>query len=309
MCQLLEDHLAVANRQQPLENILDNRPYLITAEGHQYALTLCLCDPVIYKDPMAFDLSMPHTLAYSDLASCEIVSCAGNTTSTIQDVQMHSPAPVCAHSYTYNNLLERSELSTEGEPISIDLERMDDSSELDTLAATSATTSEQNNTFLRSLLIETGPSRVHVQLPTPPYPPVYLLTPPTQDASLETPGAPVLSTRELLQDICTEEVLSAPMLSMIDLPPVTVGGIEEVHEAEHQLLNTAMLPELTAEVLNNLSSVIIPGFKNSNVAITVGDGQHTFDDSIHWMVSILRGLRSRTSSAPSHAEEPLATRS
>jgi hypothetical protein len=308
MCQLLKDHPAVASGQQPVGNVLNNCAYLIAAAGRQYALTLRLCNPIIYEYPMAFHLTMPHTLSYSGLASCEIVSCAGNTTRTIQDVWMDLPAPVCACDYAYNDLLERLELSAEGEPISINLECVDNSSESNASAAMSATTSEQNDTYLRMLFIKTGPLRVHIELPTPPYSPVYPITPPSQDASLETPGAPVLSARELPQNVRADVVLSTPMLGTVNLPPVTVGGIKEVCEAERQLLDTAMLPELTAEALNYLASIIIPGFKNSNVAITKGNGPRTYDDSIHWMASILRGLHSRTSSAPSHAEEPLATR-
>jgi hypothetical protein len=98
------------------------------------------------------------------------------------------------------------------------------------------------------------------------------------------------------------------MLGTVDLPPVTVGGIEEVCKAECQLFNTAMLPELMAKALKDLASVIIPGFKNSNIAITEGDGQRKYNDSIHWMASILCDLHSRTSSALSHAEELLAPR-
>jgi hypothetical protein len=305
--QFLEEHPAVADGQQPLGNLLNNCAYLIVVAGCQYPLTLRLCSSIIYKHPMAFNLTMTHTLTYSNLASWEIVSRTETTAHPVQDIQMESPVLLCARDYAYNDLLECSDVFAEGGPIRIDLERVDDSSELNDLAATSATTSEQNNLYLRALLIKTGPLHVHVELPTPPYSPVYPITLPSQDVPLKTPDAPVFSTCELPQDKTLDTVSGAPMFGTVNLPPVTVGGIKEVQEAERHPLNAATLPELTAEVLDNLARIIIPGFKDKNVTITEGDGQRAYDDSVHWMANILRDMRSRDSSAPSHPVEPLVT--
>jgi hypothetical protein len=220
---------------------------------------------------------------------------------------MDLPVPVRACDYAYDDLFECSDPFAEGEPISIDLEHADDSSESNASAAPSSTTSEQNKTYLRRLLIETGLLRVHVELPTPPYSPVYPIAPPSQDAPLKTPAAPVLRARKLLQDSHTGAVSGVPMLGTDNLPPVMVSGIKEVRKAERHLLNTATRPELTAEVLDNLACIIIPGFKDKNVVITNVDGQCAYDDSVHWMAVILRDVRCRDLSAPSHPAEPLVT--
>jgi hypothetical protein len=298
---VLEESVQPVNDHSPVERLLAERECHILARGHKYPLTIALCEPSTHDNNLAFHVSVPPDLGYSNLAACTVSRTTPNAPAVVPtDVRMASPKPMRVQDPEYEAFLARSGSPVDGTPAASEYLDYDvDDSDEDVSEATSATTSEQNERYLRSLLVSVDSPRLEpAQLPTPPYSPVTPATP---------PYSPVLLGNSLAPAVFTNSEPAAPYVGTVSLPTVTTTSLEEVRDAEKELMRRAKVPELTAESLEDLACAIIPGFKTSNRRLEREEVHNAYTRTMRWVFrNSLEIVRSEHEGAAGKQEGPQA---
>jgi hypothetical protein len=289
---VFEDSPQATGDGSPVGRLLAEREYHVLARGHKYPLTIDLCDLSTHENNLAFHVSVPSDLGYSNLAACTVSRTTPGAPAGAQtDVRMVSPKPIRVRDPEYEVFLARSGSPVDGTPpASTYLDYAIDDSDEDVSEATSATTSEQNERYLRSLLVSVDSPRLEpALLPTPPYSPVTPATP---------PYSPVLPVNSSAPAVFTNSEPAAPYVGTVTLPTVTTTSLEEVRDAENELMRRAKVPELTAESLEALACAVIPGFKTSNRHLDPEEVNNAYARTMRWVFkSSLEIIRSENEGA------------